>query len=476
MNEVVMKKNMALDFSFHPLTLRFHGDQEKAFLEDHTQKSLHQIRLGLALGLLLYPLFGILDNLMIPDVKEEIWLIRFGIVCPFLLAMLFLTWTRFFKKYAQPLMVMSVLVAGLGVVAMTELAYPPGSYFYYAGLILALMWAYTVVSLRFIYATSAGFAIIIAYEIIAGWFSETPASILISNNFFFLSANFVGMMACYLMEYYQRKDYCQQNWLVAERKKSDGLLEQLHQELLLASEIQKSLQPPPMLSWQGGEVIFYSKPSLEIGGDFYSYQTLSEDRFAMAVGDVSGHGIPAALFMAASLSIFSASMARNMRPCERLALLDEELEAYTDRNHQNCAFCYLELERNQLLVANAGGVPPFVRRTSGEVDFIKAVGFPLGHGLGKEFGYQGVQTGIHGGDMIVLVSDGVVEAVGKDEEMFGFERLKQTISMGPDSAHAMLHHLVGVVDHFTDKNAFQDDFTIAILKVGVRETESADRI
>lgn len=95
-----------------------------------------------------------------------------------------------------------------------------------------------------------------------------------------------------------------------------------------------------------------------------------------------------------------------MSTCERLALLDGALEAYTDRNHQNCALCYLELERRQLLVANAGGVPPFVRRTNGEVDFIEAVGFPLGHGLGKEFGYQGAQTGIHGGDKIILVSDG----------------------------------------------------------------------
>ena len=471
-----MKKNMSLDFCFNPLTLGFSGDQEKAFLEDHTQKSLTQIRFSLALALLLYPLFGILDNLMIPDVKGEIWLIRFGFVCPFLLVILLSTWTRFFKKYAQPLMSITVLVVGFGVVAMTELAYPPGSYFYYAGLILVLMWAYTVVSLRFVYANATGFAIIIAYEIIAVWFSETPVTVLISNNFFFLSANFIGMMACYMMEYYKRKDYCQRNWLVTERKKTDGLLEQLHQELLLASEIQKSLQPPPRLSWQGGEVIFYSKPSLEIGGDFYSYHTLNDDRFAMAVGDVSGHGIPAALFMAACLSIFSATMSENLDPCDRLALLDEELESYTDRNHQNCAFCYLELDHNKLFVANAGGVPPFVRRTYGEVDFIKVVGFPLGHGLGKEFGYKGAQTDISAGDMIVLVSDGVIEATGKDEEMFGFERLKQTIAEGPENAHAMLHHLVEVVDNFSDKNLFQDDFTIAILKAGCLETRPIDHL
>jgi hypothetical protein len=114
-----------LEFCINPLTLRFVNDREEAFLQDYTQKSLNQIRFGLALAMLLYPLFGILDYLLLPDVKEQVWFIRYAIVCPFLLLILLFTWTRHFKRFSQHALVLAVLVLGSGVIAMTVVAYPP---------------------------------------------------------------------------------------------------------------------------------------------------------------------------------------------------------------------------------------------------------------------------------------------------------------------------------------------------------------
>ena len=461
-----MRAKIYQEYCIHPLTLQFRSDQEQDFLSDYTQKSLDQIRFGLALGLILYPLFGILDDLLIPAVKEQVWLIRFAIVCPFLLLFLLLTGTRLFMRWSQQLLALAVLVLGFGIIAMTVIAYPPGSYYYYAGLILVLMWAYTITALRFLYATFAGWALVLGYEIVAIGFSHTPLPVLVSNNFFFLSANIIGMSACYLIEFYKRRDFCQRHWLERERAKSDGLLLKVHNELLLASEIQKSLLPPPMLKWQGGEIICYSKPSLEIGGDFYSYHVFEDGRLALALGDVAGHGIPAALLMAACLSLYGATIQQNLSPCERLAQLDGELEPYTERNHQNCAFCYVELDRQALYIANAGCIPPYIHKASGDVEKLKVGGFPLGHGLGKEFGYEGAQTSISAGDSVILISDGIVEATDKSGELFGFKRLEQTIARGPNgTARAMLDHLVREVNLFADETGIQDDFTIVIMRI-----------
>jgi hypothetical protein len=179
----------------HPLTLRFPGDIEDAFLEDYFHKSINPIRFSLVLGMVLFALFGILDSLLIPEVKEEVWFIRFAIVCPFFILLLLFTRSHFFHQFMQPVLAVAILVTGLSIVAMTLIAYPPGNYYYYAGLILVLMWAYTFISARFIFATLACWTVVAAYEIVA-----------FNHNFFFLSANIIGMLA-YIIEFYKHTDF-----------------------------------------------------------------------------------------------------------------------------------------------------------------------------------------------------------------------------------------------------------------------------
>jgi sigma-B regulation protein RsbU (phosphoserine phosphatase) len=240
----------------------------------------------------------------------------------------------------------------------------------------------------------------------------------------------------------------------------------MNSELVLASDIQKSLMPPLTMNWQGGEVSCFFKPTLEIGGDFYGYHFFDQGRFALAVGDVSGHGIPAALLMAATLSLFDSSFERDLNPCERLSLLDQELVSYCEQRSQNCAFCYLELSGHNVYFANAGGIPPFIRKNSGEIQWQKVCGVPLGHGLGSELGYVGIQVPVEDGDFIVMLSDGAVEAKGSQHNMLGFERLEKVIAGAPDgSAQAMLEHIVQEVLGYADERFPQDDFTIAVMRL-----------
>jgi signal transduction histidine kinase/ActR/RegA family two-component response regulator len=111
------------------------------------------------------------------------------------------------------------LLAGLGITAMILIAPYPASHSYYAGLLLVFIYGYTFLKLRFWWATMTGWLIVISYEIAAIWLSPTPLTILVNNNFFFLSANILCMFVAYSIEYYLRRDFIQTRLLEVEKKK-----------------------------------------------------------------------------------------------------------------------------------------------------------------------------------------------------------------------------------------------------------------
>ena len=215
--------------------LRFGDDLEPEFTKYHLEHSLPFARFALILAVLLYALFGILDFFIVPDAARWIWLIRYAIFCPAALIVLGLTFTRWFKPVMQPILASVAALAGLGIVAMIATVRPSAGYLYYAGLLLVIPWAYTVLQLRFSYATRACLAIIIGYEIVAVWLEPTPIQILINSNFFFLSAVIIGMVAGYTIERGLRTDFLQRRLIEAQRA------ELAVHNAQLDSELQKSL-------------------------------------------------------------------------------------------------------------------------------------------------------------------------------------------------------------------------------------------
>ena len=150
------------------------------------------------------------------------------------------------------------------------------------------------------------------------------------------------------------------------------------------------------------------------------------------------------------------------------------IQPYTRTGFQNCAFCYLEIipppaatqQLWHLNAANAGCVPPLVRRTDGRVEWIDIGGTPLGIGLGAEYGYREASFTLQPGDLVILTSDGVIEAMTARKEMFGFERLERTVANGPShNAEAIVEHLRQAVDSFTAGTEPHDDLTIVALQV-----------
>jgi class 3 adenylate cyclase len=213
------------------MQLKFEPETEAGFRSDYFDKSLRMVRVALLLALVLYATFGLLDRWIVPESKYLIWLVRYAIVCPILIVIFLLSFLEVFKTIMQPVMALAALVLGIGIVAMIAVSQPGelGYDFYYAGLMLVLMWTYTLSRLRFVMATVVSWLITAAYEVVAiyqqGAFeSGRGTTVFLNNNFFFISSNIIGMFASFTIEYYIRKDYLLQQQIKLEQAKSERLL------------------------------------------------------------------------------------------------------------------------------------------------------------------------------------------------------------------------------------------------------------
>lgn len=298
---------------------------------------------------------------------------------------------------------------------------------------------------------------------------------------------------------------------VTEQKRAERerlQLTAIQREMSIARDIQHNLLPAPSPEWPDLDVRCYTKPAREIGGDLYSYlviDTLDEPaelfpvpltpRYAVVVGDVSGKGMPAALLMAVCVASLRSLAGQGLAPGEFLTRLDKAIAAHTNKTRQNCALVYVEIERIELKdddsvpcdqasdaspsatyadavvvwrlrVANAGCVTPLLKRLDGTVMWVDVGGLPLGVMTESKLCYQEVCMPMDRGDMVVLTSDGVVEAMNADGEMFGFERLEQAVRSGPhESAAMMVEYLQHAVGAFVGATEPHDDITIVVVQV-----------
>jgi len=273
----------------------------------------------------------------------------------------------------------------------------------------------------------------------------------------------------------------------------ESLNTRLQGEMCVARDIQQGLLPPPTPGWSDLDVICYTQPAREVGGDFYTYYTfdtrlrLNNKRYAVAIGDVSGKGMPAALLMTISLASFkniitqayslnkliTDLVSKPYSLSKFLTDLDKDLAFYTGTMQQNCALVYVEItmpndpqEAATLRAVNAGCIMPMIRRGDGTVTWVDVGGVPLGVGLSTQFGYKEKVLNLAPGDLVVLVSDGIVEALNDERELFGFARLEQAVASGPQtSAEAMLEHLKAEVAFFVGQTEPHDDLTMVVMQV-----------
>jgi len=241
----------------------------------------------------------------------------------------------------------------------------------------------------------------------------------------------------------------------------------LQEDLETAREIQRQLLPSGAREVPGLDLATAYIPARALGGDFYDLLPYGVGRLAIAIGDVSGKGTAAALYGSLAIGILRELVHdREASASEMLALLNGRLlAARLDARFIAMQFVVYDAALRELNVANAGGTLPILIR-NGSVEEVRITGMPLG--LLPDAEYDEVRLALQPGDIVVFASDGVHEAMNKDQEEFGIERLKAVLAtVAPaDPGYTVAQKIVKATDDHTGPGrAAHDDRTLMILRL-----------
>ena len=207
---------MHTDLSGSNLFQKADEGTEARYEEQYFNEALGVIRIAFPVVIFLYAVFGFLDETVVSEHQSLFHAIRYGVVVPFLIGVYLCSFFSVFRKIWQLLLFLSFMVAGMGIVVMiiTE----PENFSYYAGLMLIFSAGYVFIKLKFIYATVAGWSILIVFNILMFTYTNPAPSLIISYNFFYAAANIINMLAAYYIESSFRQTFLLNQQLVREQR------------------------------------------------------------------------------------------------------------------------------------------------------------------------------------------------------------------------------------------------------------------
>jgi sigma-B regulation protein RsbU (phosphoserine phosphatase) len=242
--------------------------------------------------------------------------------------------------------------------------------------------------------------------------------------------------------------------------------ERLETELSVARRIQRNILPyqPPHL--EGYEIGMLIEPASSVAGDFFDFIPLQDDRLAVVIGDVSDHGVPAAIFMALTFSMLRGEIGRTSTPGEAFRNTNCHLLDMNEANMFVTLLCgILDLHTREFCYVRAGHPPPLVLDANGQaIEAQRATGSPLG--LFDEIALDEQTLTLPAGGLLALYTDGISEAANAEGELFGVERLAAVLrSQAGQPAQQACQAVLEAVSRHTGTPAPQDDITLVVVKV-----------
>ena len=242
----------------------------------------------------------------------------------------------------------------------------------------------------------------------------------------------------------------------------------LESELELATKVQQALLPQQLPDIPGLELAAFSRPADIVGGDYFDFFRFRDGAYGLVIGDVAGHGMSASLLMAS----LQAALRTLVSDYEAPADVVQRLNLLFCHNIQLTKFVTLFLARfesqtHSLTYCNAGHNPPLLYRAQSNgqepLSYLRPTGAAIG--LVEEFPFGTETVTLTPGDMLLLYTDGVTEAINPHEEEFGQERLVELVRDGSHwSAHELARELRHRLREFTHGQPPADDITIVVCK------------
>lgn len=242
--------------------------------------------------------------------------------------------------------------------------------------------------------------------------------------------------------------------------------ERMKRELEIAHKLQTSLLPdrPPQI--KGYQIAAISQPAREVGGDFYDFIDVTENKVGLIIGDVAGKGLPAALFMALSRSFLRAQAIGNLKTnivlerTNRLIANDAKEGIFV-----SAIYAILDTSNNILRFSNAGHNPPLLfHSATNNCEVLKTKGIVLG--VLDEVRFHEKEVPLKKGDIVIFYTDGVIEAINENGRQFGMNRL---IKILKDNSYLQASELVSMIEErvkeFARNQPQFDDLTIMVVKI-----------
>jgi serine phosphatase RsbU (regulator of sigma subunit) len=238
--------------------------------------------------------------------------------------------------------------------------------------------------------------------------------------------------------------------------------QRLERQMAFAGEVQRHLLPQPGTQPRGLRLATRYQPADAVGGDLLCVRSTGTQTL-LALGDVSGKGVPAALLMAAARALFESHARVTSEPAELLELMARDLSDDLDRNAAFLTFCAArhDAATGELRIANAGHAPVLLRNASG-VELLEPIDPPIGVLDGSRFGQVSLQMAA--GDTLLMASDGLSEREDPDGHQFGIERISQIMVAGDGSPRRIADRLIGAARRFAAGRPRSDDESLLIVQ------------
>lgn len=246
-------------------------------------------------------------------------------------------------------------------------------------------------------------------------------------------------------------------------------LESIKSDLAVASEIQQAILPrifPPFPeNAQQIDIAASMNAAKDVGGDFYDFFRIDDDHISFVIADVSGKGVPAAIFMAVSRTLIRATGIRGVTPSECITYCNSLLV----EESVNCMFVtafygIYNLRTGEVTYTNAGHNPPYVVKADGSIHRLPITKNVL-VGFVEDFQYTEDTVQLEHGDTLLLYTDGVTEAINVNCEEYGTERLKAVLARHAQSnCQEMIDAVKADVKAFAGEEEQSDDITLLAIK------------
>jgi sigma-B regulation protein RsbU (phosphoserine phosphatase) len=257
------------------------------------------------------------------------------------------------------------------------------------------------------------------------------------------------------------KDYTRKLEITVREK------EQIAKELELASTLQQSALPREVPRFQGLEIAARSFPAKYVGGDYYDFIYPDDENVGFIIADAAGKGFPGSLYMSNSRSVFRVVSKMENSPAKLLKDINDYLsQELPGSEGMFITYVYGVYNKatHSMTYSNAGHFPPlFYKAKSKTFEPLKSCGMPIGIMPGETYTEETIS--FEKGDILVMYTDGAIEAVNQKSEMFGLEKLREIIEKDPNLAAAVLLDKIGdEIQRFVGDTPQHDDITVVVVR------------